>query len=325
MNGLRRLKLSRSLSALLLLSIFSICILIILSVAIPVLYRELTGLAQNMPNYVDKALQMLQPYSAHWQSIIAPNGEVTNLKSLLGEYIGSAMNIAKTILNQMANGGQAVGNFLTTLIFTPIVAYFMMKEWNDIQNWIIDLFPQNHKNTMIELLKEINIKISGFIRGQIMVALSLAVIYSIALSLVGLKYGFLIGVMAGIASIIPMVGAIGGLIVGVTMAYLQGGEWSFIGLIASIFIIGQIIEGNILTPKLVGDNVGLHPLWVFFSILAGGAVLGVTGMFLAVPVAAVMGVLIAFGIKTYKASLFYKASPRPAAKKKSNKKKKNIK
>ncbi len=311
MNALGRMKVSRMVSALIILSLFFLFVFALLGVTIPILYRELTGLAQDMPGYVDNILHVLQPYSAHLQSLIAPTGESSDLKSLLGEHIGSAINIAKAILDNMTSSGQAVGSFFSTLIFTPIVAYFMMKEWNSIKEWIIDLFPRDHKTTMMELLKEIDKKISGFVRGQIMVALSLAAIYSIALSLAGLKYGFLIGLVAGLFSIIPMVGSIGGLIVGVAMAYFQGGEWSFIGLIAGIFIIGQIIEGNFLTPKLVGDSVGLHPLWVFFAVLAGGALLGITGMFLAVPVAAITGVLIVFAIKTYKASPFYKATPKP--------------
>jgi predicted PurR-regulated permease PerM len=167
--------------------------------------------------------------------------------------------------------------------------------------------PREHKQTISDLLRQIDRKLSGFVRGQISVAFILALGYAIALSLAGLKYGFLIGFSAGLLSIIPMVGSTFGLLAGTLAAWIQVGNdnWMFIGLIAGIFIVGQLIEGNLLTPKIVGDKVGLHPLWIFFAILAGGSLFGILGMLLAVPVAAVASVLLAFGIRRYKSSSFY--------------------
>ena len=150
---------------------------------------------------------------------------------------------------------------------------------------------------------------SGFIRGQISVAFILGITYAIALSLAGLKYGFLIGLLSGLLSVIPMVGSAVGLIVAVLVAWFQSADWMYVLIIAAIFLVGQFIEGNFLTPKMMGKNVGLHPLWIFFALLAGGALFGVLGMFLAVPVAAVAGVLLAFAIGRYKTSSFYKKTP----------------
>lgn len=155
------------------------------------------------------------------------------------------------------------------------------------------------------LMKQIDEKLSGFVRGQITVAVVLGVAYAVMLTLAGLKYGFLIGLMSGLLSVIPMVGSAVGLVVSVAVAWFQAGEPTFVLLIAGIFIGGQVIEGNFLTPKLVGDSVGLHPLWVFFALLAGGSLLGILGMFLAVPVAAVIGVLLAFVLQKYKQSAYY--------------------
>ncbi len=157
----------------------------------------------------------------------------------------------------------------------------------------------------MDLLKQIDQKLSGFVRGQISVAVMLGVAYAIALTIAGLKYGFMIGLMSGLLSVIPMVGSAVGLIVSVAVAWFQAGDIVFVGIIAAIFIAGQVIEGNFLTPKLVGDSVGLHPLWVFFALLAGGSLLGILGMFLAVPVAAVIGVLLSFAIYKYKQSAYY--------------------
>lgn len=172
------------------------------------------------------------------------------------------------------------------------------------------------------LLKQINEKLAGFIRGQISVALFLAFAYAIALTLAGLKYGLLIGIMSGLLSVIPMVGSAVGLIVSVGVAWFQTGEWSYVAIIAAIFLSGQLIEGNFLTPKLVGDSVGLHPLWVFFALLAGGSLLGILGMFLAVPVAAVIGVLLSYALHKYKQSAYYQGTSKniESPKKKKSKK-----
>src|SRR5690606_21553831 len=154
-----------------------------------------------------------------------------------------------------------------------------------------------HEATIRNLLRQIDTKISGFIRGQITVAFILGIVYAVSLSIAGLNYGFLIGLGAGLFSVIPFVGSTLGLIVAVGVAWFQtAGDWTYTAIIAAIFLAGQFIEGNFLTPKLVGDSVGLHPLWVLFALLAGGSLFGIVGMLLAVPVAAVIGVLVCCAI-----------------------------
>ena len=168
--------------------------------------------------------------------------------------------------------------------------------------------PRDNKKTIMSLVKEIDVKLSSFIRGQLTVVLILAIGYAIALSLAGLKFGLLIGICAGLLCIIPMVGSIAGLFVAVAVALIQtSGDFVYAGIIAAIFIAGQTIEGYFLTPKLVGDSVGLHPLWVIFALMAGGSLFGIVGMLIAVPVAAIASVLIAFGTAQYKKSKYYKA------------------
>jgi len=194
-------------------------------------------------------------------------------------------------------------------------------EWVHMARWAEGLMPRDHKKSIKKLLTQIDQKLSGFVRGQISVAVMLGVVYAIALSIIGLKYGFLIGITSGLLSIIPMVGSTVGLIISVAVAWFQAGELTFVALVGGIFIAGQIIEGNILTPKLVGESVGLHPLWVFFALLAGGSLFGVLGMLLAVPVAAVAGVLIGFGIERYKKSPYFRGKH---GKQKTTKKKKRV-
>jgi len=321
-NRLGDLGLSRRVAALTILLVFFALLVGILVVVTPVLYRELLGLARDIPSYLDNALTLAKPYSDRFAEFVSANSEREEIKQILGKSLEPTMNIARAALDYIGSGGQAVGSFFATLIIMPIVAYFMMKEWNRIADWVTGLFPRDKKDTMMELLKEIDKKISGFVRGQILVALVLACIYSVALTLAGLKYGFLIGIVSGLLSIIPMVGSVTGFVVSVAMAWFQTGELSFVLMIGGIFIVGQIVEGNFLTPKLVGESVGLHPLWVFFALLAGGAVMGLTGMFLAVPIVAVTGVLIAYGIERYKASPLYKGRKTAAPQKKQAKPKK---
>jgi predicted PurR-regulated permease PerM len=168
--------------------------------------------------------------------------------------------------------------------------------------------PRDHRDTIRQLLREIDNSIAGFLRGQVSVCVILGAFYGIGLAVIGLKGGLLVGLLAGLISFIPYVGSITGFVASMGLAVVQFGPTDFVmlGLTAGIFIIGQAIEGNFLTPKLVGDRIGLHPVWVIFALLAGGALFGFVGVMLAVPVAAAVGVLARFGLSQYLASPLYK-------------------
>jgi predicted PurR-regulated permease PerM len=209
------------------------------------------------------------------------------------------------IMGSVAAGGKFVVGAATTIALTPLVAFFMMVEWPRIVAWVEGLYPRQHAALIGNLLTKIDTKVAGFIRGQITVAFILGLIYALALAIAGLNYGFLIGICAGILSIIPLVGSTLGLVVSVVIAWFQTGDLVYTGIIAAIFLTGQFIEGNFLSPKIVGDSVGLHPLWIIFALLAGGSLFGIVGMLIAVPVAAVIGVLSGFAIERYKASPLY--------------------
>ncbi|MCB9982565.1 MAG: AI-2E family transporter [Rhodospirillales bacterium] len=326
-NGLRKIKLARGPAAMFILLVFFVFVGAFLALLLPVLYKQGLQLAEDMPGYINSVLACLEPHIQRVSGILGQeNG--TDLKALLSNHSGSVASVAKQLLQSLAAGGQAALDMISVLVFTPIVAYFMMKEWPHITAWVEDILPQAQKNTIKDLLGQIDVKISGFVRGQISVAVILGIAYAIALTIAGLKYGFLIGLGAGLLSIIPMVGSTLGLVVSVAVAWFQSGDLMFVAIIAGIFFAGQLIEGNILSPKIVGDSVGLHPLWVFFALLAGGSLFGILGMLLAVPVAAVAGVLLAFAITQYKASPYYghrveeKQPAQKAAKKKPAKKQK---
>ncbi|MEZ5814821.1 MAG: AI-2E family transporter [Alphaproteobacteria bacterium] len=326
-GALGRIKIARGPAAILITALFFAAVAAFLAVLAPLIYKQTLQLAEDLPGYFDALMTFIEPYSQQALALLGQeNG--ADLKSVLGSHVGTAAGIGKQILESLAAGGQAALGALSVIAFTPIVTYFMMKEWDRITSWAEDLLPQKNKNTILDLLKQIDRKISGFVRGQISVAVILGVAYAIALTIAGLKYGFLIGLLSGALSIIPMVGSTVGLLASVAVAWFQSGDLVFVAIIAGIFFAGQLIEGNILSPKIVGDSVGLHPLWVFFALLAGGSLFGILGMLLAVPVAAVAGVLLAFAIAQYKRSPYYggetekrPAKSRPPKKRKKPKKK----
>lgn len=312
-------KMTRQIAVLFVLSVFILGVLLLLGILIPVLYRELSDLMANIPQYAEFTAEKFKALTRPLQIWADQNNvETFDLKTLLQDNASGAVGVAQGTLLGIIKGGQALVSFVTVLLITPIVAYFCMNEWPRITQWSEDIMPRDHKNTIMNLLEEIDTKLAGFVRGQIIVAFLLGAGYAIALTIAGLKYGFIIGIVAGILSIIPMVGSTVGLLTGVLVAWFQAGSLAYVGIIAAIFLIGQLIEGNILAPKIVGDNVGLHPLWVFFALMAGGSLFGIVGMLVAVPVAAIISVLLAFAIAQYKKSAFYKKTP---AKKPSKKKK----
>jgi predicted PurR-regulated permease PerM len=307
-----RWKLPRWAAALIILAAFVAFVAAAAAVILPAIYREMTQLAAALPGYAEKLWVMLSPYTA-WAQEKLGNTDVEGIKQTLQAQIGKMFAVGGSVLSGIATGGQAVAGFLTTMVLTPVVAYYMMKEWPAMKTWFNGLLPRKHYDTIQELLVRIDGKIAGFVRGQITVAFLLAVIYAVALSLAGLNYGFLIGFMAGVLSIIPMVGSAVGLVVAVAVAWFQAGSMTYVAIIAAIFLVGQFVEGNFLTPKFLGDSVGLHPLWIMFALLAGGAMLGIVGMLVAVPAVAVVGVLASFAIEIYKNSAYYNE---PAKKKK---------
>jgi len=318
--ALGRLKINRSIAALTILLTFFASLALFVALIAPILYRQSLDFIDAAPGYAQSIWSLMQPTLTQITERLGLNGTSDiDIKSILTNNSETAADIAKRVINKIAEGGQAVMSTITIIIFTPIVAYFVMKEWVRISEWVEDLLPRDNKETIKELLKQIDEKISGFVRGQISVAVILGVAYAIGLTIADLKYGALIGLGAGLLSIIPMVGSAIGLGVSVIVAYFQSFDLVYVAIIAAIFLGGQLIEGNILSPKIVGDSVGLHPLWVFFALLAGGALFGILGMLLAVPVAATAGVLLAFGIVQYKSSALYKgkskAKPKSKAKK----------
>lgn len=307
-----RQQIPRWVTALVILTIFFATLSLLFILLAPMAFRQGQMLIEQIPNYIQNILDYLSPYM-NWLQDRVGTDYIEQINNYVKDNAGKLVGVTGGIVGGVAAGGKFLADFVTTLIITPLVAFFMMKEWPHIVRWVRSLYPRQHAAMIHDLLHQIDAKISGFIRGQITVAFTLGVIYALALTIAGLNYGFLIGLGAGLFSIIPLVGSTLGLIVAVVVAWFQTGDFVYTGIIAAIFMAGQFIEGNFLSPKMVGDSVGLHPLWIMFALLAGGSLFGIVGMLIAVPVTAVIGVLFSFAIKQYKASPLYQTEPEPSS------------
>ena len=271
----------------------------------PALQRQVVELARLIPGMLETIRLYAEPLLEDFIAGLSPDS--------LAEVKTSAVNFATKgtkwitqFLGSIWSGGLALFNIISLLLITPIVAFYLLRDWDritvKIDSWLPrDAYPSIRKN-----LLEIDTTLAAFVRGQASVCLALALMYSIGLTAVGLNSGLLVGLGSGLLSFIPYLGAAIGIIVGVGIALFQFSDWLPIFIVAAIFLLGQNLESYVLTPRLVGDRVGLHPVWIIFSLMAGGSVFGFTGVLLAVPLAAVIGVLLRFSIARYlESSLYY--------------------
>jgi predicted PurR-regulated permease PerM len=211
-----------------------------------------------------------------------------------------------TFLRSLWSGGQALVSIFSLIVVTPVVAFYLLFDWDRMVATIDSWVPLPHRETVRSLGREINVAIAGFVRGQTAVCLILGSMYAVGLSLVGLSFGLLIGLISGIISFVPYVGSLTGFILALGIAIAQfWPAWGPILVVAAIFFAGQFIEGYVLSPKLVGESVGLHPVWLMFALFAFGYLFGFVGLLLAVPLAAAVGVLARFALRQYLASPLY--------------------
>ena len=308
-NRLSRLKLGRGIAAALALILFFFVGLGLLLMIAPVLKAQIATFAQRLPVYIERLRAALDPL---FELIKSQAGEkdLKELSALLGSHAGEALGWLGTVLAGLLSGGAAIANLLSLLFITPVVAFYLLRDWPGIVAWIDQRLPRTEAATIRSQFAEIDRTLAGFARGQALVCLALAAFYAAGLTAAGLDFGLLVGVFAGLASFIPIVGALGGGVLAIGLAWIQFASLGPVALVALVFVVGQVLEGNVLTPKLVGDRVGLHPVWVIFALMASGASFGFLGLLLAVPVAAAIGVLVRFAVERYLASPFYRGPDR---------------
>ena len=219
------------------------------------------------------------------------------------------MEILINAVGGLLQSGIALLNLVSLLFVTPVVTFYMLRDWDRMVATVDSWLPLSQRDTIRVIARDIDSAIAGFIRGQAMVCLILGGFYAVGLSLIGLNFGVLIGLTAGMLSFIPFVGSITGLILSVGVAIVQfWPDWTWIAATLGVFAFGQFVEGNILSPKLVGASVGLHPVWLMFALLAFSSLFGFVGLLLAVPLAAAVGVIARYALGRYMDSPLYRGS-----------------
>lgn len=304
-DRLERWGLSRTLATVVVTAAFFLVLLAILLWLAPVVYGQILTLVNRLPGYFQQLGEQFRPLLEQIAGRLE-GGDLSGISPNVGEHVGTVLGWVTAALKTVLSGGLALVNLLALLFITPIVAFFLLRDWDDIVGRLDKWLPRPWAGVIREQAALIDETLAGFVRGQALVCLFLGTFYAVVLTIVGLDFGITIGLFTGILSFIPYVGTTFGFVTSIAVAFAQFSEWLSIFLVAGLFIAGQAIEGNFLTPKLVGDRVGLHPVWVIFALLAGGSLFGFVGVLLAIPVAAVIGVLARFVLGRYLNSRYYR-------------------
>jgi len=304
---------SRLFATSLILILFALIFFIFLVALVPVLAHQIGQFAERLPEYGAKLQDMVGTIRSNWlqnswvRDMLGLGDEKGNGAINSSDIVAQAATWLGQLLQSLLSGGLALVNLISLLTVTPVVAFYLLNDWDrmvaKLDNWL----PREHVETIRQLASQIDDALAGFVRGQGLVCLFLGTFYAAGLSIVGLNFGLLIGFGAGVISFIPYVGSLVGFLISIGVALVQFyPDWLWVGAVAAVFFVGQFIEGNILQPKLVGGHVGLHPVWLIFALFAFGYLFGFVGMLLAVPLAAAVGVLARFAIQQYLNSPLYK-------------------
>jgi predicted PurR-regulated permease PerM len=300
-----RTGIGRAASALLVIVFIIVLFAVVIMLVAPILGTQLFALIEHIPKYAERVQAVIiEPNRAWLERIFGSSGGDPG-KSIGGLMAQGASWIA-TFLASLWAGGRALVSLFSLLIITPVVAIYLLCDWDRLVTTIDSWIPLHQRETVRGLAREIDDAIAGFVRGQAVICLILGAFYALGLTFAGLHFGFLIGMLTGLMSFIPFVGAITGFLVASGVAIAQfWPDWVSIAMVVGVFVVGQGLEGYILSPKLVGAKVGLHPVWLMFSLFAFGYLFGFVGVLVAIPLAAAIGVLTRFALRQYQASEFY--------------------
>ncbi len=268
---------------------------------VPTLVQQLVGLVDTAPQLVADFGSFL---TARFPALLDSESQLSQSLISVGETIRSKGGV---VLNSLIASAAGLVNVVVLVVLVPVITFYLLIDWDRMVGNVDRLLPRDHAPSIRRLGRDIDNTLNAFIRGQGTVVLILGIYYGLALMLVGLQFGLAVGALAGLISFIPYIGALVGGALALGLALFQfWGEWVWVAAVAAIFFAGQFLEGNILTPKLVGNSVGLHPVWLIFALSVFGSLFGFVGMLVAVPLAASIGVIVRFGLGQYQDSRLYK-------------------
>lgn len=304
-DKLERWKLNRTLAVLVVFVLTLIVLALILILVIPMVVREIAALFTHAPQVISWFQLNVLPWLTTHLGVQPESLDPAKLMDLVGSNFVSAGKIAGQVLLSVSSSSGAVFEFFINLILIPVVTFYLLRDWNRMLEHISALVPRAAAPTVARLVRECDVVLGAFLRGQLLVMICLAVFYSLVLSIIGLNNAVAIGVVAGMLSFVPYLGVITGLTLALITALLQGEGWLLPLEVVIVFTVGQLLSDMVLTPRLVGERIGLHPVLVIFAILVGGALFGFAGILLALPVAAAGTVLLRYARERYVESRLY--------------------
>ena len=308
-SRMQRAGLPRMFGAVVMLGATLLAALLFTLLLYPLILAQLGLLIARLPGYVNLARGGADLLLAALQEQLGPEFVDERLRALVASQTGAVLSFIGSALTTLIGGGFALFSVLTLLVVTPVVAFYLLRDWPGIIARVDSWLPRRYAEVLRAQAREVDRILSAWLRGQAMCSLALIIYYAVALSAVGLELALIVGMATGMLSFIPYVGGITGLVVAVGLAAAQFPTWAGVAMVAGVFVVGNLLEGYVIYPRFLGDRVELHAVWVIFALFAGGAAFGFLGVLLAVPAAAVIGVLSRFWLRRYLQSRLYLDPP----------------
>ena len=290
--------------------LLSVCTIIVggFVMLLPMVIQQVLGLVQRLPGYTADLEALARRWAPELNQWLGPE-RAAQVERSVSDLLGQMVGLVGVVTSEIVSSGMTLISLIGFAVFTPVVAFYLLLDWQSMVRGLKDLLPRRHRGEILGILRDIDSSMAGVIRGQGGVLLIDAAFYATALSLIGLNFGLAVGLIAGLLSFVPFMGFAVGFCLSVGIALVQfWPNWWMVVLVAGIFLFWQFIEGNILYPKLVGSAISINPVWMMFALLALGAVFGFVGLLLAVPMAAIASVLVRYGVRKYKESALYLGS-----------------
>lgn len=306
-----RIGLGRGASAFAIIAVVALIFALIVALILPPVIEQLGQLIEALPRYYQEARSWLLRTYGHYllplqKQLNLPQGGPQAPGQLPPQITQDLASWFFTQLQKLLQGSLALFNSLALMFLTPVVTFFLLRDWPKMIAGIEELLPRQDAPAIKEIAQEMDWTISGYLRGTLIVLLIVSAFYMVALGMIGLNYGLVIGLGAGLFSFVPYLGSTSGFLISGGVAISQfWPNYTLIAIVCGVFVVGQLAEGNVLTPKIVGDKVRLHPVWMLFALIASGYLLGFTGLLISVPLAAAIGVLVRFAVRKYYGSPMY--------------------
>ena len=308
---LARAGVPRAAAAFLLMLALLAAVLLFALLLYPLIVAQFGILLSRIPNYVGMLRDWANDVITHLQQRLGPGFVNANLRDLVASQAGAMLSFLTSALTRLIGSGFALFNVLTLVVVTPIVAFYLLRDWPRIIASVDAWLPRRYATAIRTQVREIDRILSAWLRGQALCCVALALFYCVGLSLVGLDLGLIVGITAGMLSFIPYVGTITGAVTSLALAAAQFPTWYGVAKVGAVFVLGQLLEGYVIYPRFLGDRVELHAVWVIFALFAGGAAFGFVGVLMAVPLAATIGVIARYWLRRYLGSPLYLDPPGP--------------